>query len=262
MNELFFATYRPEDLTLYRRRAEQLQCGLEVHAFSDPALLATNGNLARMVDAFEQEMTGFEGTVGFHGAFYDMVSASVDPDVVALTLARYRQNVEIAHRLGGSYVIFHANYMGGFKLADYREGWHRRQVAFWRSFMDEVEDRDVDVMLENMWADEPSIIADILGEVDHPRLHACLDVGHVYLFSDEPIGVWIDVLEPFLYGCHLNNHDGQIDLHRSLDDGVIDYRPILEKLGKLARPPVMTLEMDDWEAIAASLRFFDRAEPA
>jgi len=257
MNQLLFATYYPEDLPLFRRRAEQLHCGLEIHAFSDPALLATNGALKRVVTAFEEQLAGFEGLLGFHGAFYDMVSASVDPDVVALTLQRYRQNVEIAHHLGGRYVVFHANYMGGFKLANYREGWHRRQVAFWRSFMEEVGDRDVAVLLENMWADEPSIIADILSEVDHPRLQACLDVGHVFLFSDQAIEIWIDALEPFLYGCHLNNHNGRIDLHWSLGRGVIDYPPILERLRELSRPPLLTLEMSDWESIADSLRFFD-----
>lgn len=257
MNQLLFATYQPKDLPLYRRRAEQLHCGLEIHAFSDPALLAENGDLKRVVAAFEEQLAGFEGVLGFHGAFYDMVSASVDPDIVALTLQRYRRNVEIAERLGGRYVVFHANYMGGFKLANYRDGWHRRQVAFWRSFMEEVGERDVNVLLENLWADEPSIIVDILSEVGHPHLKACLDVGHVYLFSDRPIEVWIDALEPFLYGCHLNNHNGRQDLHWALGRGVIDYRPVLEKLRGLSRPPLLTLEMSDWEAIAASLQYFD-----
>ncbi|MDX1686727.1 MAG: sugar phosphate isomerase/epimerase family protein [Candidatus Promineifilaceae bacterium] len=262
MNQLLFATYHPEELALYRRRAEQLQCGLEIHAFSNPALLAANGDLKRVVATFEKQLAGFEGVLGFHGAFYDMVSASVDPDVVALTLQRYRQNVEVAHHLGGRYVVFHANYMGGFKLADYRDGWHRRQVTFWRAFMEEVGERGVTVLLENMWADDPSIIVDILAEVDHPRLQACLDVGHVYLFSDRPIEVWIDALEPFLYSCHLNNHNGRVDLHWSLGHGVIDYPPILRKLKELARPPFMTLEMGDWETIAASLPYFDLTMPA
>ena len=262
MNQLLFATYQLEELALYRRHAEQLHCGLEIHAFSDPAVLAANGNLKRMVAAFADQLAGFEGVLGFHGAFYDMVSASMDPDVVALTLQRYRQNVEIAHHLGGRYVVFHANYMGGFKLADYREGWHRRQVTFWRSFMEEVGEREVVVLLENMWADDPYIIADILAEVNHPRLQACLDVGHVYLFSDRPIEIWIEALRPFLYCCHLNNHDGRLDLHWSLDRGIIDYPPVLEKVRALSRPPLLTLEMSDWEAIAASLSYFDLANPA
>lgn len=262
MNQLLFATYAPEDLPLYCRRAEQLHCGLEIHTFSDPALLATNGDLRRVVAAYEEQLAGFEGVLGFHGAFYDMVSASVDPDVVALTLKRYRKNVEVARHLGGRYVIFHTNYMGGFKLANYRAGWHRRQVAFWRSFMEELGERGVNVLLENMWADEPSIIIDILEAVGHPRLRACLDVGHVHLFSELPVEVWIDAMEPYLYCCHVNNHDGRLDLHWSLDQGIIDYPPILEKLQELARPPLITLEMSDWETIAASLRYFDLKSPA
>jgi sugar phosphate isomerase/epimerase len=185
-----------------------------------------------------------------------MMSGSVDPDIVELTRRRYRQNVAIAAGLRGRYVVFHANYMGSFKLSNYRPGWHQRQVDFWRSFVKEVEDEDIYILLENMWADDPTIIADILAEVDHPQLRACLDISHAVLYSDIPPQRWIEVLQPYLYCCHLNNTDGHLDSHRPLHDGVIDYATILPSLRRLSSVPFLTLEMPTWHSIATSLKHF------
>src|SRR5690606_33233050 len=128
-------------------------------------------------------LEGYSGILGFHGAFYDMVSASLDPEVVALTLRRYRQGLEIASQLGGDYLVFHANYMGGWKLPNYQIGWHERQVAFWRPFAAEAAERGIYVLLENMWAPDPAILRDVIEEVDNPYMRACLDVAHATLYS-------------------------------------------------------------------------------
>lgn len=229
--------------------------------FSDPALLTSNGHMEGVVEAHAHILEGFRGILGFHGAFYDMVSASLDPDVVALTLQRYRQNLEIAVRLRGDYVVFHANYMGGLKLANYRPGWHQRQVDFWGAFTEEAARHGIYILLENMWADEPTIIAHVLAEVANPYLKACLDVSHARLFSRRPLEEWIEVLGPYLHVCHLNNTDGNLDLHWPLGQGIIDYRPVLDALRRLPEPPLLTLEMRDRETIEASLPFLDLAIP-
>jgi sugar phosphate isomerase/epimerase len=254
MEQLLFTVYPDSDLSFLIDKAEKLQCGLEIHSFVHPAVLTAD--LEARLASYRQRLQGFRGPLGFHGAFYDMMSASVDPDVVELTRRRYRQNVAIAASLKGQYVVFHANYMGSFKLSNYRPGWHRRQVDFWRSFVEEVEAEGVDILLENMWADDPTIIADILAEVDHPRLRACLDISHAVLYSAIPPQRWIEVLQPYLYCCHLNNTDGHLDLHRPLHDGVIDYGPVLAALRQLSSMPLLTLEMPTWPSIERSLQHF------
>lgn len=261
MDRILLATYTTEELARYRHWAESLAVGLELHVFSEPGLLTRNGQMAGIVAAHEKVLAGFQGVLGFHGAFYDMVSASLDPDVVALTRQRYLQNLEVAVRLGGDYVVFHANYMGGLKLANYRVGWHQRQVEFWGAFAEEAARHGIYILLENMWADEPAIIAQVLEEVANPYLKACLDVAHASLFSSRPIDDWIDTLGSFLHVCHLNNTDGKLDLHWALDQGVIDYPKVLDVLRRLPDPPLMTLELRERETIEASLPFFDLALP-
>ena len=255
MDQLLFATYSLRDLVTYRQWAEQLGCGLELHTFVDPAVLA--GDVAGMIAAHRRLLDNFGGAIGFHGAFYDMMSGSLDPSVVELTRQRYRQNLSVAQALKGEYVVFHANYMGSFKLINYRSGWHRRQVAFWKSFAIETEDNGLCLLLENMWADDPAIVADILDEIDHPNLRACLDVSHVVLYSTHSVSSWIDTLQPWLYCCHLNNTNGEQDLHWPLGQGIIDYDLILDHLRRLPSPPCMTLEMPDWSTISESLGYFE-----
>lgn len=251
MDEVLFATYSLHDVVKYRQWAEQLGCGLELHTFVDPQVLA--GDPSDMVAAHRSVLDGFAGPLGFHGAFYDMMSGSMDPDIVALTRKRYRQNLKIAQTLGGSYVVFHANYMGSFKLLNYRQSWHARQIVFWRELAQEAEESGLCLLLENMWADDPTIVADILSEIDRPNLRACLDFAHVALYSPYSSNHWLTILEPWLAVCHLNNTNGDVDLHWPLQQGIIDYTSVLKSLRALRSAPLLTLELPDWPTIEESL---------
>jgi sugar phosphate isomerase/epimerase len=246
-------TTEVNDVAAYRLWAEELGMGLELQAFTDPQLLSSNWRTT-LCD-HRRRLTGFQGCLGLHGAFYDLISASLDPDVVQLTRERYRQNLHVAQELGAGYVVFHASYMGILKLPDYRPGWHRRQVDFWSRFVEEAAASGLFLLLENMWEDDPTIITDVLAEVNSPNLRACLDVAHAALYSRLPLSHWIDTFAPYLYCCHLNNHDGTLDLHWPLSRGVIDYPPILTRLRRLANPPLLTLEMADRDSVEASLPF-------
>jgi sugar phosphate isomerase/epimerase len=254
MDKILLSTER-HDLAAHREWAEERGFGLELQAFSDPKVLS--GNWQEVLAEHQQQLAHFRGPLGLHGAFYDMVSASLDPEVVALTRKRYRQNLRIAADLGVSYVVFHLNYMGILKLPNYRPAWHQRQVEFWRPFSEEAAGLGLTVLLENLWEDDPELITNILEEVSNPHLRACLDVAHATLFSSLPAAAWIERMAPHVHCCHLNNHDGQLDLHLPLNEGVVEYRPILHSLRHLLVPPFFVLEMGNRQRMAASLPYFD-----
>lgn len=259
MKNLLLATYSLQQVQEYRPWAEELGCGLELHDFVDPALLA--GELTPHLIAHKEALQGFGGQIGLHGAFYDMVCASVDPEIVTITRKRYLQSVQIAAELGASYVVFHMNYMGGLKLANYRVGWHQRQVDFWGSFVAEAEKLGITVLLENMWAVDPYLGSDILEQINHPNLKACFDVAHAALFSHTPLDEWFKTLAPHLHCLHVNNHDGRIDLHWPLNRGTIDYTAVCAQVENLPRPVFMTLEMADRANIEISLDFLAHVAP-
>lgn len=254
MDQVLIAT-EYHQLAHFRRWAEEVNLGLELQAFADPIVLA-NDWLA-VLDEHQRLLSGFSGRVGMHGAFYDMVSASLDPAIVEVTRMRYRQNLQAAATLRVNYIVFHVNYMGFLKVPNYRSGWLERQIAFWEPLAREASQLGINVLLENLWEDEPALIPDILDAVNNPCLRACLDIAHATLFSDHSIEEWLGAFAPYLHLCHLNNHDGQMDLHWPLNKGVLDYRSVLAGLRRLPSSPFFTLEMPDQERMKASLSFFD-----
>ena len=147
--------------------------------------------------------------------------------------------------------------MANIRTDEFRRAWTERQVAFWQRLGRRAADSGLTVALENMWEWEPAIIRDVLEQVALPNVRACLDVGHAHLYSSAPLADWLAALDGHLVYAHLNNNNGQVDEHRALDDGVLDYGTILPQLRALPRPPTISLEITGAAAKARSLRFFN-----
>ena len=240
-----------------RDHASKFGFGLELQAFSEPEILTNR--LSEVIDQHRQALKDFKGDIGIHGAFYDLTSASPDPAIIEITRRRYRQNLRVASELEAKYVLFHLNYLGNCRIPNFRPGWHKREVNFWSSFVLEAERAGVCVLIENSWEEEPSLITDILYEVNHSHLLACLDVAHATLYSKIALNEWIQSYEPWLYCTHLNNHNGQLDLHWPLSKGIVDYFSAINALRHTVNPPYFCLEMSDWSSMESSLNYFDLA---
>lgn len=253
-------TVEEENISRHVALAREHKLGIEIQVYGyNPNLL--DGGWPHLLESHKSELRGFEGEIALHGAFYDMAGSSIDQRVVALTHDRYLSCMHIAAELGACNVVFHANYLPFIHHPNYRPDWTRRQVAFWRDLIGDAEHLGLVVALENMWEPEPGVIADVLEQVNSPHLRACLDVGHVHLYSDSlPIRDWIMRLKDYLVHCHINNPRGLYDEHLSLDakGGMIDYEVIIPMLEALQPPPLVCLEMDELEDLKRSLRFLGR----
>lgn len=256
MERLAIATHRP-DIAPYIALARDYGVGIEIQVYGyHPDLL--DGDWPSLVAQHRQLLKGFEGEIALHGAFYDMSSASEDPQIVRITRERYALCLRIAAELGARHVVFHTNYLPWLRNADYLRRWTRRQADFWAEMSREAERLGVIVALENMWEPSPDIIGRVLDWVDSPFVAACLDVGHAYLYSDSlPLSAWIARLRDRLAHCHINNHRGIEDEHLALDaaGGVINYSLVLPILFTLPTSPLITLEMDRLEDLERSLHF-------
>ena len=260
MERILLATYQ-RDITRHCELAQAHDAGLELQVYGYDTDLLDNG-WRELLDRHKRLLRGFEGELALHGAFYDLSSASPDRRVVALTRERYLLNLDIAAELGARHVVFHANFFPIVHNPAYRPEWTKRQVEFWGPMAEEAAERGLIIALENMWESEPSIIGDVLDQVDSPHLCACLDVGHVYLFSDYlPLEAWIERISHRFVHCHMNNHRGFYDEHQPLDfsGGVVNYkRDVLPLLRALPNQPSLVLEMDELEYLERSLRYLGR----
>lgn len=232
--------------------------GIELMAFSLPAVL--DGDWRKLVKEYKLALNDLPGRLSLHGPFMDLVSGSPDERINMVAYGRYEHVIRIASGLGADQVVFHANYIGLLHNAAYRQGWHQRNVDFWGPLGDYAQAYDVLVAIENMWEFEPAIIGNLLAELEHPYLKACIDIGHAHLFSDADVrfGDWLETLAPWVIELHMNNNDGVIDEHHGFDwaDGVLDYAALLPMLRVLPQEPLMVLEMDRVADMRDSLRYF------
>ncbi len=162
-------------------------------------------------------------------------------------------HLQIAHDLEAEKIVFHANFLSQVHSEDYRLGWTKRNIDFWGPLASYAALLGVTIVIENMWESDPYLIADVLKAIDHPRLRACLDVGHAHLYSRVPFETWVRVTAPYLVHTHLNNNDGEDDVHRGFADGVMDYGRILPLLRSVPEPATWVLEMDRVVDMRASL---------
>jgi sugar phosphate isomerase/epimerase len=232
--------------------------GVELMAFAYPDIL--DGDWERERGGYLALLEGLPGPLSLHGPFIDMVSGSADKRIQALTRERYEHTIAIAASLGARRVVFHANYIASLRNDFYRKSWHAANLAFWPSLGDAAQAQGIVLALENMWEYDPHIIGDLLGELDHPAVRACLDVGHAHLFGDAEFSLdaWFAVMNPWLETLHTNNNNGVVDEHYGFDwpDGALDYAELVPQMQALPTGPDITLEMWHVADMRRSLRYF------
>ncbi|MBN1179342.1 MAG: sugar phosphate isomerase/epimerase [Anaerolineae bacterium] len=256
MDRLAITSQKP-DIAQCVALASKYHVGIEIQVYGyQPSLL--DGDWRSLLKQQKALLRGFEGEIAFHGAFYDMSGASVDPSVVALTRSRYIFSMQIAAELGACHVVFHANYLPWIRRPAYQPDWLERQATFFYEMVEEAKRLDVVIALENMWEPEPGIIARVVERVDSPYLGVCLDVGHVYLYSySMSCAAWVERLQDHLIHYHINNHHGLYDEHLPLcaEGGIIDYDVIVPMIEGLPEAPFVSIEMEHLDDLEMSLRY-------
>jgi sugar phosphate isomerase/epimerase len=239
--------------------AQAHNLGIEVMAFAFPHIL--DGDWRATLGDYQNYLQPVTGPITLHGPFMDMAPGSPDPRIHDICVTRYRHAIRIASELKASKIVFHANFIAAIHNISYRQGWHERNVEFWRSMAEYAAQYNVIITVENMWEFDPAIITDVLREVNHPNLKACLDVGHAHLFgSDYTFETWLTAFEPWLVHTHMNNTHGKLDTHNALPDGIINYDDILDRIRKMPELPTFTLELYEVHQMRESLPLFNLME--
>ena len=241
------------------RLAQEYQLGIELMVFAFPHIL--DGDWQGTIARYRQLLQPIKLRT-MHGPFMDMAPGSPDRRINALCYERYQHAIRIASELEIPLIVFHANFIAAIHNIEYRTGWHQRNLDFWSPLADYSQQYGVTVAVENMWEFDPDIIGDLLKEINHPNLRACLDLGHANLFGEAVIfDHWLSALGELIVHTHMNNNDGKIDIHMGFDHGVLDYHQLLPQIRALPAHPTMTLEMDEVDFMKASLPFMDLVKP-
>ncbi len=224
----------------------------EVPAFMSPASL---DNQVEELETFRQKLNGFQGTLSLHGPIYDMNPVSLDPQIAKSSRHRYVQALDVCKKLGVKYLVFHSQYTPIFDVANVYKEWLAQNVDFWQGLIDEhLGDSDMVILIENFMDTTPDIINNLISKVDSPNFKACLDTGHVNLFSKIPPIDWLDEMGGNLAYIHAHNNSGEKDEHRAFDKGTIDMEGFLNHLIMLPNKMSLAIEVFDMEGIDESYK--------
>lgn len=234
-DQLYLSTIDPQAPVL----AKTYGLGLEIAEFCtawnmDEQLNETTRALAPRLEGISRRIV--------HGPFNELFPCAIDPLARRLAAYRFRQAAKLAVDYGAGKLVIH----GGYNPRIYYPQWYTEQsVLFWREFLR--EDPGVTIVLENVLEEEPSMLLDIVRQVDHPQLGLCLDVGHVNVYSPIDAAEWIQRWSPWLKHFHVHNNDGTWDTHSPLDRGTLPIRALLDQADRLCPNASITLELPDGE---------------
>ncbi len=212
-----------------------LGLGIEFHDFVSPLVL----------DSPEVGLERYEGLFpehfprAVHGALFDLTPASPDPRIVEVTKLRYEQSLAVAHALGAKTLILHSQFNPPL-METYGEQIIAMQLDFWKEFLTLAEEKDVTIMLENVFETSHHYLLELLERVSSPRLCHCLDVGHVLAYSTEPLETWTEKLAPYLKYIHLHETTRPRDEHRPPSEDFI--KRVGRAIAHLPNSPVVSLE--------------------
>ncbi len=179
-----------------------------------------------------------------HGPFTEIIPAGIDHRMVEAGLERLNEAYEVCKELGVNRMVVHT----GFVPLMYHKVWHLEKSAdFWKKFLED-KSEDFNLLIENVFEDEPYMMKDLIDMINDPRAEICLDIGHANAMSGEDMDVeqWIEVLGRRISHVHIHNNNGFSDEHNHIDCGSLCWKTVLKKLEQYAKEDfTVTIECRD-----------------
>ena len=230
-----------------------LDINLEISLFCSPAVL--DGNWPSDVENIRKILDTKGLTCGMHGPYYSLAYHSIDPMVRKVAEYRMKQGLQIASDLGSRYMVFHSTYSQYVPDKDYYKKWKAESIKGLAPIVEEAEKRRIPIFLENVWDDGPDAIKGLLDHLPSPFLKVCIDVGHLNLFSKEPLSRWFKVLNSKIGHFHLHNNFGVMDEHNRLDSGSFDFKTFFNLIDSYPIEATYTIEVKKTANLNPSLGY-------
>lgn len=194
-----------------------------------------------------------EPPVNIHGPFLDLNPMSYERLTAEASWVRFSQAYEAARCLGAKRLIFHTCRV---PAVCYPQSWASRLSEFWNRFLD--CHPDIPVSAENVFDEDPFLVADFASRVTAGSFSLCLDIGHAGHASDKSVAVWLETLAPWIEHLHLHDNHGRRDEHLALGKGAIDLAAVSEILPSLPRLTGATVENTTLQDCRDSAEFLNR----
>lgn len=235
---------------------EKMPLGVEINDFALP--LRNDGSRERAFEYWHlwRESVPTDVVVMVHAPFIDLVPGSLEAEIVELTARRHDEVLGIATSLGARAIIFHSGFNPLVRGPEYRPQWLASTTAYFARLMS--QHRGFTFLLENMWEPDPSPLVDLIDAINSPQLRACLDVGHVQIYGQQPPDAWVHALGVRLGHLHLNDNPGDWDQELALGTGKVPIAAVFSAIDSLGYYGTVTFETRGRDAILRSIEHLNR----
>ncbi len=235
--------------------ANELNLGIEISRL--PKHLNVDDEFEEMKDYLCKNLEGFKNEITMHGQFSDLNIASIDKEIKKISEKRYYQSLELAQCINASTLLFHTNkkstkHIGAQKKFD------KNFLNFWQDFIKDIEKTKLVAVLENVHEKTPNFIKNVIQEINSPKLKASLDVGHVNVYSDIEVEIWLNEYKDILHHMHIHNNFGDDDSHFSITKGSLDCQKIVNTLKHNNLEPIIVFEVFNLNDLKSSLDCFNK----
>lgn len=224
---------------LTRKLDEILRAGINPEIYLDAQSLKTarGDELEEIGKAFA--WAGL--TVTVHGPYLGLNPGAPDEEARLRTVDIYQTAFDAAARLGPKTIVLHAGYRTDWFNGD-TAVWLGQSIKTWPRFVRLAETLNMTIAIENIYEEGPQTQLTLLREIVSPCFGACLDTGHLNVFSTTEMEEWLRLLGPRLAEVHLHDNNGKSDEHLSAGDGSFDFHTFIKLINTHAKAPVFTIE--------------------
>lgn len=200
---------------------EDLNIGVEIQDFASPYLL--DNDWEDRLEEYKKLTEDFKGILSLHGSFLDLNPSSPDKKVEEITWNRYMQSLNIAKELKAEHIVFHSQINPWLKDPRLKEARNKITNVFWEKVMDSLDNYDINIIIENVFDNDPEELAVLVDEIKQPNIKVCLDIGHANLSKETELKEWFDVLGDRIKYIHLHWNNKIYDEHNVPTDSNLKY---------------------------------------
>ena len=236
----------------YRKFAEEHQFSFEILDFALNSVINSSAEWKYLSDFYRIELSSFKGNVTMHGPFMDILVHSPNQAIAGASQDLVKRSLDVARAIGANAVVFHTGFNPILRNPHYAPAWLKASQQFWAKMVD---DYRIEILLENMWDQTPSMLNSLLQSLPSDQVNHCFDVGHHHVFGAESMESWISALGPRLNYIHLNDNHGYSDEELAAGQGTIDWNGFSRLIGGLTHKLRLVFEVHDLHAIQTTIDY-------
>jgi len=165
--------------------------------------------------------------ISVHAPASSLNIASKDDFIREYSIKRIIQGIDFASLLNAKEYVFHTTYIPLITRKSY-EKWINKALPVFERIINECKKNDIIPVLENTYETDTDVLKTIFNNFQ--ELNFCLDIGHVYCFSNLGFNEWLDEFDNKLRVIHIHDNDKDEDSHKDLLSGKINFIKLFERI--------------------------------